>query len=124
MVSKNTLFARALADAGWPTPAELFSGPAAVTFCFGELAPPAKTLSKWVRDTKVLALRGGMIGQSVFNETGVEALSTLPGRDQLRAQVVGMLQTPISGLVNVLAGPVRGLMTVLNGRIGQLEQSA
>jgi large subunit ribosomal protein L10 len=50
-------------------------------------------------------------------------LSQLPGRDQLRAQVVGALQAPISGLVNVLAGPVRGFLTVLNARIGQLEQA-
>ena len=54
----------------------------------------------------------------------VQALTELPGKDQLRAQVVGALQAPIVGLVNVLAGPVRGFLTVLNARIGQLEQSA
>jgi large subunit ribosomal protein L10 len=124
IVSKNTLFARALADAGMPVPESLLTGPTAVAFCFNELAGPAKTLSKAAKDTKILVLRGGMVGPSLFDGAGVEALSQLPGRDQLRAQVVGALQAPISGLVNVLAGPVRGFLTVLNARIDQLEQAA
>jgi large subunit ribosomal protein L10 len=124
VVSKNTLLERALADAGWPTLESLLTGPTAVTFCFGEPAQPAKVLAKYAKDTKILALRGGVVGQSVFNEAGVQAMSELPSKDQLRAQLVGALQSPISGLVNVLAGPMRGLMTVLNGRIAQLEQSA
>jgi large subunit ribosomal protein L10 len=124
IVSKNTLFARALADAGMPVPESLFNGPTAVAFCFNELAAPAKTLSKWAKDTKILVLRGGIVGASVFDGAGVEALSQLPGRDQLRAQVVGSLQAPLSGFVNVLAGPVRGFLTVLSARIGQLEQAA
>jgi large subunit ribosomal protein L10 len=124
MVSKNTLMERVLADAGMPAPESLLSGPTAVTFCFGEVAPPAKTLAKWAKDTKILTPRGGIIGQTVFDAAGLQTLSELPGKDQLRAQVVGMLQSPINGLVNVLAGPMRGFMTVLNGRIAQLEQSA
>ena len=124
VISKNTLLARALRDLGLPAPDSLLSGPTAVAFCFGDLAAPAKVLSKYVRDTKILVLRGGMIGQSVFDETGVQALSELPSKGQMRAQVVGVLQSPLSGLVNVLAGPMRGLMTVLNARVGQLEQAA
>jgi large subunit ribosomal protein L10 len=124
VVSKNTLFARALAEAGMPVPESLLTGPTAVTFCFDEPAAPAKTLAKWAKDTKILVLRGGMVGASVFDGAGVEAVSQLPGREVLRAQVVGALQAPISGLVNVLAGPVRGFLTVLNARIGQLEQAA
>jgi len=124
VVSKNTLMARALRDLGMPAPESLLSGPTAVAFCFGDLAAPAKVLSKYVRDTKILVLRGGMIGQSVFDETGVQALSELPGKEQMRAKVVGVLQSPLSGLVNVLAGPVRGLMTVLHARVSQLEQAA
>jgi large subunit ribosomal protein L10 len=124
VVSKNTLMARALRDLGMPAPESLLSGPTAVAFCFGDLAAPTKVLSKYVRDTKVLVLRGGMIGQSVFDETGVQALSELPSKEQMRARVVGVLQSPLSGLVNVLAGPVRGLMTVLHARVSQLEQAA
>ena len=124
VISKNTLMARALTDVGMAAPESLLTGPTAVTFCFGELAAPAKALGKWAKDSKILVVRGGIIGQSVFDEAGVQALSELPSRDQMRAQVVGVLQSPITGLVNVLAGPVRGFLNVLNARIGQLEQAA
>jgi large subunit ribosomal protein L10 len=124
MVSKNTLMELAMTQVGMTAPESLFTGPTAVTFCFGEVGPPAKTLTKWAKDTKILTLRGGMIGPSIFDQAGVQALSELPSKDQLRAQVVGTLQSPITGLVNVLAGPMRGLMTVLNGRIAQIEQPA
>lgn len=124
LVSKNTLMRRALSEVGLPAPDALLSGPTAMMFCYDELAAPAKVLSKFARDTKVMVLRGGMIGQSVFDAAGVQALTELPGKDQLRAQVVGALQAPISGLVNVLAGPLRGFLNVLNARIGQMEQAA
>lgn len=124
VVSKNTLLARALTQAGMAAPESLLSGPVAVAFCYGDLAAPTKTLVKWARDTKVLMLRGGLMGQISFDEAGVQALTEMPSRDQLRAQVVGMLQGPLSGLVNVLSGPLRGFLTVLNARIGQLEQAA
>jgi large subunit ribosomal protein L10 len=124
VISKNTLMARALREVGLPAPESLLSGPAAVAFCFSEVAAPTKALTKFAKDSKVLVLRGGIMGQSVFDEAGVQALTELPGKDQLRAQVVGALQAPIAGLVNVLAGPVRGFMTVLNARVQQLEQAA
>lgn len=124
VVSKNTLMARALTEVGMAAPESLLTGPTSVTFCFGDLAAPAKTLNKWAKDTKVLMVRGGIMGQSVFDEAGVQSLTELPGKEQLRAQVVGALQAPLAGLVNVLAGPVRGFLNVLNARIGQLEQAA
>jgi large subunit ribosomal protein L10 len=124
VVPKNTLILRSLREAGLAAPEPLFSGPTAVAFCYGDLAAPAKALTKFAKDSKVLVLRGGVLGQSSFSEAGIQALTELPGRDQLRGQVVGVLQGPISGLVNVLAGPVRAFMTVLHGRIGQLEERA
>ena len=53
--------------------------------------------------------------------TVLQALTELPSKDQLRGQVVGTLQSPMSGLVNVLAGTMRGLLNVLNARSAQLE---
>lgn len=123
-VSKNTLIVRALKEVGLPAPESLFTGPVAVTFCYDEVAAPAKVMTKFAKDSKIMVLRGGLMDQLVFNETGVQTLTELPGKTQLRGQVVGTLQAPISGLVNVLAGTLRGLMNVLNARSGQLEQQS
>jgi len=121
-VAKNTLIGRALTEVGLPAPESLFTGPVAVTFCYDEVSAPAKVITKFAKDSKVMILRGGLLGQSVFDEAGVQSLTELPSKDQLRAQVIGTLQAPIGGLVNVLAGTLRGLMNVLNARAGQLEQ--
>jgi large subunit ribosomal protein L10 len=123
-VAKNTLIARALREVGMAAPESLLAGPTAVTFIFGDLTAPSRALLKYARDTKILVIRGGVMGQTSFDEAGVQSLTEMPSREQLRAQVVGALQTPLAGLVNVLAGPVRGFLNVLNARIGQLEKAA
>lgn len=123
-ITKNTLLARALTEANLPVPEALLTGPTAVAFCFNEIAAPAKVLTKFAKDSKIMVLRGGMVDRVIFDAAGVQTLTELPSKDQLRAQVVGVLQSPISGLVNVLAGSIRGIMNVLNARIGQLEEAA
>ncbi len=107
-----------------PSPETLLNGPTAVAFVFNELAGPSKALNKYARDSKVLVVKGGLLGQSVLNEQGVQMLADMPGREQLLGQVVGTLQAPLTGLVTVLSGTVRGLMNVLNARSAQLEQAA
>jgi large subunit ribosomal protein L10 len=124
VVAKNTLIARALTEVGMAAPEPLLKGPTAFAFCFKEVAAPAKALNKFARDTKVLVVRGGVMGQSVFDESGVQQLAELPSREQLLGQVVGVLQAPLAGMVNVLAGTLRGLVNVLNARADQLEKAA
>lgn len=123
-ITKNTLLARALVEANLPVPEALLTGPTAVAFCFNEIAAPAKVLTKFAKDSKIMVVRGGVLDGVIFDEAGVQTLTELPSKDQLRAQVVGVLQSPLSGLVNVLAGSIRGIMNVLNARIGQLEEAA
>jgi large subunit ribosomal protein L10 len=124
VVAKNRLISRALVEVGMPAPEALFKGPSAFTFCYTDVAAPAKSLNKWARDSKVLVVKGGLLGNSVFDASGVTQLAELPGREQLLSQVVGVLQAPISGFVNVLAGTLRGLVNLLNARVDQMEKAA
>jgi large subunit ribosomal protein L10 len=123
IIAKNSLMKRALQQVGLAAPQSLMKGPTAVVLCYKDLAGPAKSVTKFAKDSKVLVVKGGMIGQSVFDEAGVHQLSEMPGREQLLGQVVGVLQAPLSGLVNVLAGTVRGLVNVLNARSKQLDEA-
>lgn len=122
-VIKNTLFRLALERGGKRAPQDLLQGPVAVAFAKDPVAA-AKVLTKFARDSKVLQIRGALLGDRLVDAAGVETLSQLPGREELLAQVVGALQAPISGLVNVLAGPLRGLLYVLNARAEQLKEAA
>ncbi|MGC8839207.1 MAG: 50S ribosomal protein L10 [Anaerolineae bacterium] len=122
-VIKNTLFRLALERVGKKAPQDLLQGPLAAAFAEDPVAA-AKVLTKFARDSKVLQVRGALLGDRFVDAAGVETLSQLPGREELLAQVLGALQAPISGLVTVLAGPLRGLMNVLNARAEQLKEAA
>ena len=84
-VSKNTLLARALREVGQPVPEALLTGPTAVVFCYNEIAAPAKVLTKFAKDSKIMVLRGGMVGPSVFDAIG----RTSPDRTAQQGSVAG-----------------------------------
>lgn len=122
-VIKNRLLRLALQNAGQPVPEEIMDGPVAASFCLGEVSPVAKALADFAKESKILTIKGGLLGSSVMSAADVEALANLPSREVLLAQVLAGMQAPISGLVTVLGGTIRGLLNVLNARVEQLEGS-
>lgn len=113
MVVKNTLARIALQQAGLAVPQDLLKGTTAITVCGPDVAATVKALKAIAQDTKVLQIKGAILGRSVLDAAGAEALADLPPREVLLAQVVGAIQAPLSGLVTVLSAPMRGLVTVL-----------
>ena len=61
-----------------------------------------------------LELKGGVLGDSVLSAADIKHLASLPGKDVLRAQVLGTMNAVPGGLVNVLSGVVRSFVQVLN----------
>ena len=119
-VVKNTLAKIAAADAGVEGLTELLQGPTAIAFCHGDPVRVAKTIQDFIKEKKkvTVTVRGGKLQRSVLNAADVERLATLPSREQLIAQVVGLIASPLTGLVTVLNGPIRGLVVAL----GQIEE--
>lgn len=114
-VIKNSLFKLALKDEGMETDAALLDGPNAAVFASEEkLSEAAKVISKFIKDSEKAVIKGGLLDGRFISKEEVEALASLPSRDQLIAQVVGTMNAPISGFVNVLAGNVRSILYVLN----------
>jgi large subunit ribosomal protein L10 len=75
---------------------------------------PAKLVSEFAKTHEQVQVRGGVINGVVYDMVAVKALASLPSKNELLAKVVGSLQAPVSGFVNVLAGNLRGLVTVLS----------
>lgn len=124
VVVKNTLMARALRECGLPHDPEMMSGPCLVAFAYGDISPAVKTLLDYVRTAQErLQVVGGVVGGQLLDAEQVRALSDLPSREVLLAQVVGAMQAPISGLVNTLAGVLRAFVNVIDARKRQLEGS-
>ena len=56
---------------------------------------------------------GGFVEMKYMDAVEIKSLALLPGKEQLRAQLVGTINAPVSGFVNVLAGNIRGLVNTL-----------
>jgi len=120
-VVKNRLVKLALKEAGLPVPENLLQGPTAIGFCYEDVIAPAKVLTKYAQKSKVLTIKGGILGERVIDAKAISSLADLPPRDVLLAQLISGIQSPLAGLVNVLSGTLRGLVTVLRARADQLE---
>jgi large subunit ribosomal protein L10 len=112
-VVKNTLGKIAAADAGVEGLSELLQGPTAIAYVHGDPVKAAKTIQDFIKEKKKAAIRGGKLQRSLLSATEIEALAALPSREQLIAQMVGAIASPLQGLANVLAGPIRGLVIIL-----------
>ena len=122
-VVKNTLAYIAADNVGKPELKEIIQGPSAIAFGYGEPTDPAKALSEFIRETRSpLEIRGAVLDGRVLDSAQVEQLASLPSKDELVAQMLARMQSPISGLVNVLNGPIAGLARVLQGRIDQIQE--
>ena len=114
IVAKNTLARIAAERAGVEGLLEFLSGPTAIAFCRADAAPVAKALAKAAKETDVLQIKGGVVDGAVLDASGIRTLATLPSRDQLHAQLVVALASPISGLAQTLAAIPRGLVVALD----------
>jgi large subunit ribosomal protein L10 len=116
-VTKNTLASRALKEAGYDLPEEWLTGSTAMSFCFDDPAAVAKALADLTREFDKLKVVGGVMSGRAIDKQDVEALASLPSLDTLRAQIIGAISAPASGLVGVLNAAVGGVMYALQARI-------
>ena len=113
-VAKNTLLKRAAGEDSLIKPiADDLKGPNALVLGYEDPVNLAKLLVKFAQDLPLLKIKGGIIGGQTLTAQDVEALSKLPAREVLLAQLLGLLQAPPQDLVNVLAGVIRNFLNVL-----------
>ncbi len=114
-VTKNNLVKIALKDAGLKTDdAAYLEGPVATLFAYDDEITPIKALVKALKDAGRGKVKAGFLGQEFMDGAKITKLSTLPGKQELRGQVVGVLAAPIKGIVTVLNGNLRNLAVVLD----------
>jgi large subunit ribosomal protein L10 len=125
-VVKNTLTRRAAEAAGADGLLALLEGPTAIAFVDtgGDPAAVAKALADTARDTKRLAIRGGVLDGAAVAGEQVDELAKLPPVDVLRGQFVGVIVAPLTQLAALIAAPLRDLVGLLDARIEQLGGEA
>ncbi len=123
-VIKNTLFARALEEAGIPIPTEYMQGPVAAGFCLGDSPPIAKVLMDFAKETQILQIHGAIMGDRFLDAKAVGVMADLPPREILLAQLLGAVQGPMGSLVGTITAPLRELVQVLQARSEQGQEAA
>ena len=112
-VAKKTLLTKALKATGVEFDAVALKGMIGVATAEDEVAA-AKLLAEFGKAHPSMKILGGVVNGTVIDAAAVQALASLPTREQLLGQLVGVINGPVSGFVNVLAGNLRGLVNVLN----------
>lgn len=111
-VVKNTLLKRAMAEKDMPDLGLMLEGPTAVLFAEGDAVEAAKILAAFVKELRkdLPAVKGGVLGTRVMTPAEVADLATLPSRDQILANLVGTVQSPISNVVTTIGAVLQNLV--------------
>jgi large subunit ribosomal protein L10 len=121
-VVKNSLTERAADQVGADTLKAFLSGPTALTFVRGDIASAAKTVADYGRATQLLPFKGGLMGGAELDVEQIRSLSRLPSREVLYGQLVGVVASPISGLVRTLNALISGVAVAL-GQVQAKKES-
>lgn len=113
-VVKNTLTRFAAKENGIEGLDSYLNGPTAMAISDVDPVAPAKVLAEYAKKYNKLELKAGVVEGKVIDFNGIKALAELPPREVLVARVLGSLNAPITGFVNVLNGNLRGLVVALN----------
>ncbi len=122
-VVKNTMTRIAANELGISALDQFLEGPTAIAFSTVDPVTPAKIISQFSKDNKILEIKAGLVEGKVIDVEGVKALANLPPREVLLAKLCGCMQAPIAGMVNVLQGNIRNLVYALEA-VRKAKESA
>jgi large subunit ribosomal protein L10 len=116
MVTKNTLAKIAVKGTDFEVLVEAFKGPIALAFGFDDQVSPAKTMAKFIKDSKKGAILGGALDGKLLTAQEAEALAKLPSKEELIARIMGSVNSPATGIVGsmnaVMASLTRAVAAV------------
>jgi large subunit ribosomal protein L10 len=113
LVVKNTLASRAAKDTSAAQLDSYFEGPTAIAYHPKDVVGLAKLLTELARNNPALRFKAALVEGKVIPADQIQALASMPSKEVLLSQFLGMLKTPLQRLVGVLNSPVRDLCLAL-----------
>jgi large subunit ribosomal protein L10 len=111
-VTKNRLAKIALAETSFDPLADLFTGPTAIAYSEDPVAAPKAVVDFAKKNDKLVVMGGGLDG-NLLTAAEVKALASLPSLDELRAKIIGMINTPAQRIASILQAPGGQIARVL-----------
>lgn len=121
-VAKNRLAKIALQGTESEGVSELFSGQTLIAFSEDPVTAP-KVAADFAKGNDKLVILGGAMGSTNLDADGVKALASLPSLDELRAKIVGMINTPATRIAQVVNAPAGGVARVI-GAYARKDEAA
>ena len=117
-VTKNRLVKLALAGTENESVSEYFTGPTAIAYSDDPVAAP-KVAAKFAKENENLVILGGVMGSTALDAASVKNLASLPSLDELRGQLVGLINSPATKVAGVLQAPAGQLARIMGAKAAQ-----
>ena len=111
-IVKNRLAKIAISGKTAEQLSDLFQGPTAIAFSEDPVAA-AKAVKKFAKDNEKLKILGGAMGEEIMDEKGVEALASMPSREELIASIVATITSPAAELAGAIGAPASNIVGIL-----------
>jgi large subunit ribosomal protein L10 len=116
-VVKNTFLRRAAAGVGYPDLAGDLNGQTAIVIGESDVCAAAKILKNFSTEFQKPTVKVGVLDKAIISKEQIRALADLPPKEVLRAQLLGVLKSPLQKLVTLLNEPGASLARLLKARI-------
>ena len=123
-VYKNNILRIAVKEEGLPDVSESLVGTCAYVFFENDPVDAAKAIKKQSEELKKIEFVAGVADGKALNAEEAKAYADLASRDELMAQLVYVMASPLRGIASVCAGPARGLVTALDAIAEQKKEAA
>jgi large subunit ribosomal protein L10 len=123
-VVKNSLLVRASEGNDVTLIKDAFKGPSAIALSYDDPVAPAKVLTDFVKENKEFEIKVGVLNGKVIDLNGIKALSSLPSREVLLAQVLSAMNAVPTSLVTALSDVPRRFLNVVQAIKDQKEEAA
>lgn len=126
LVAKNTLIRVVLEEHGVQGFEGTLQGPTALVLVGDDLVAPAKALTDFAKDhpRDLPTAKGGRLQGNLIGPEALAKVARLPSREELYAQLVGVLQAPMTQLVGVLTAPPQNLVSVIDNYVTKRKEES
>jgi large subunit ribosomal protein L10 len=122
LVVKNTLLGIAIKGTPMAVIDKILAGPTAIAYSYEDPAAPAKIAAKIAKQEEKFVIKGGYVDGKALDQKGVEALSTLPGRDELRATFLATLLAVPQNFLRLTTAAQQNFALLLAARERALQE--